>query len=490
MTSVLLGCLCTAEQNPEYRLLVRDYADALLQNARDDYGTQYSPLIASTLNRKTLKRPHGQESKRLLAMPRKTWGIRPSDRILTGANPMHDQNLYQLLYALSEVTKQERYAAEADATLKWFFEHCQSQATGLMAWGEHIGWDFNTETTVDKVQRYNHEFFRPWVLWDRSFSLAEDACVAFARGLWDHQIHDQDTGEFSRHGQYNVHGTGTQNQYPRHAGFYIATWTKAYAVTREPVFLEAIETLHSFYHRHRNPQSGAIPGEVNNARSNNLLLWPHSNLSLAIDLWDAAPRLPGALAGKLRQMALEIDRVYLRVPHDLTPNGKGFVELGNAATLEAEDVRGGSRRPYTDRWTTGYGERTDASAANVCMLRYRQIQNPAYRKLIVAAADRYFDTEPDTDFPIYPGTMGDILHLMMNAHELTRNSGYLARADFFASLSKDIFFDESSVLPKASSKHDHYEAITRSDNLMMELLRLWMVKNNIRIKTRLVYTER
>jgi hypothetical protein len=92
--------------------MVRDYADALLQNARDDYGTQYSPLIASTLNRRTLKQPQGQELKRLLAMPRKTWGIRPSDRILTGANPMHDQNLYQLLYALSEVTKQERYAAE------------------------------------------------------------------------------------------------------------------------------------------------------------------------------------------------------------------------------------------------------------------------------------------------------------------------------------------------------------------------------------------
>jgi hypothetical protein len=79
--------------------------------------------------------------------------------------------------------------------------------------------------------------------------------------------------------------------------------------------------------------SGAIPGEVDNPRSNNLLLWPNSNLGLAIDLWDAAPKLPQDLGEKLKRMALEIDEVYLRIKHDVSPGGAGFVSQGNAETL-------------------------------------------------------------------------------------------------------------------------------------------------------------
>jgi len=33
----------------------------------------------------------------------------------------------------------------ADDALRFFFTHCQSKATGLLAWGEHLGWDFHTE---------------------------------------------------------------------------------------------------------------------------------------------------------------------------------------------------------------------------------------------------------------------------------------------------------------------------------------------------------
>ena len=70
----------TSEQNPEYLALVRDYADTLLDHARDTYGSQHSPLIASALNRTTLKLPQGNTLAQLLAIPRKTWGIRSHDR--------------------------------------------------------------------------------------------------------------------------------------------------------------------------------------------------------------------------------------------------------------------------------------------------------------------------------------------------------------------------------------------------------------------------
>ncbi len=489
LLTLVLGS-CQFRKHSEYLDHVEDYANALLDEARDTYGTENSPLIASTLIRETMQLPEGDSLESLLSLERKSWGIRPYDRMLTGANPMHDQNLYQILYALTEVTGNRRYAEEADRTLKWFFENCQSEQTGLMAWGEHIGWDFNTETTIEKRQRHNHEFFRPWVFWEKCFELVPQNCIAFASGLWYHQIHDHETGEFSRHAQYDQHGTGIQNQYPRHGGFFIATWAEAYKQTKDTLYLTAIETIYHFYQRNRNKKSGAIPGEVGNPRSNNLLLWPQSNLGLAIDLWDAAPRLPQELGGKLKEMALEIDEVYLRIKHDVSPDGPGFVSQGNAETLAAEDVRDGNNRVYSDRWTTGYGESTDANTANICMLRFQQTGNEGFRQLILATADRYLDTEPVTDFPVYPGSLGDVIHLLINAHEITEEEIYLDRAQYFAQMALDMFFDGSSPLPKASSRHWHYEAITRADNLMMELLRLYLVTNKIEIQSGLVYLER
>jgi len=124
------------------------------------------------------------------------------------------------------------------------------------------------------------------------------------------------------------------------------------------------------------------------------------------------------------------------------------------------------------------------------MLRFNQTGGMEYRQLVLSAADRYLDTEPVTDFPVYPGSLGDVIHLLMNAYEITSDEIYLDRAHHFAQMALDMFFDEFSPLPKASSKHWHYEAITRADNLMMELLRLYLLSNNIKIQSGLVYTER
>src|SRR5687768_5589828 len=91
-----------ADASPDYLQVVRAYADTMIQHGRDEYGSIKSPLFASTLDRKTLKVPE-----KFLG---NIDGIRNSDRAL-GANPMHDENLYQVLYALSEITGDAKYAA-------------------------------------------------------------------------------------------------------------------------------------------------------------------------------------------------------------------------------------------------------------------------------------------------------------------------------------------------------------------------------------------
>lgn len=103
----------TSAAQPDYLRIVRAYADAMITHGRDTYGKVHSPLFAVTLDRKTHTLPTGQALEQLRRIPHEEWGIRPHDRMLTGANPMHDQNLYQVLYA-HEIAGDRAYLQRAD----------------------------------------------------------------------------------------------------------------------------------------------------------------------------------------------------------------------------------------------------------------------------------------------------------------------------------------------------------------------------------------
>ena len=455
-----------------YLQVVSEYADAMLEHGQDRYGEVHTPLFAAVLDRKTLALPEGNNLQKIKNLDFSEWGVRSHDRILDGANTMRHQNLYQTLYALTDITGDATYAEQADKAIAWLFQNTQSEKTGLIAWGDHAGWSFydNSPTGLDI-----HEFSRPWILWNRTFELVPDQSERFAYGLWDHQIGDQESGAFSRHAKLSEHGPGTGHEFPRHAGFFIDTWTEAYGRSGDSVFIHAITTLLDFYDRHASEVTGAIPAEVDNPRSNSVMLWPQSNLSLAIDLWRSAATgyLPDELVQRMRNRALQIDEVYHLLPHKVHEGG-GFVQRSHIHTLEAITLLAEHEDPYTDRWGGAYGHRATVKVANKCLLRYRQTSNEAYRQLVLDAALQYLDSEPDPDLIVYPGTLGDAIFLMAGAYELTGDQQFLNRADHFGNMALEMFFDNDSPLPRATSVHDHYEAnINRPDTLMMALLRLW-----------------
>jgi hypothetical protein len=462
----------------ELRGVVRGYVDTLLADGRDRYGAQDSPLIAAALDHDMHRLPEGERLEQLRTLPRSEWGIRSHDRILTGANPMHDQNLYQILYALADTTGSARYRDTADEILQHFFATCQHPATGLLAWGEHSGWDFWTEAIVDREAGRTHEFFRPWVLWDRSFELAPAACARFARGLWAHQIADHTTGNFSRHARIDRHEPGRNSEYPRHGGFFIATWAHAYERTGDPTFPEAVRTLVDYFDGRRSAQTDAIPAE-SAARSQGHLVWPHSNLGLAVDLHRHANKMSGDLPEQMQTSAARTDDVFLRLDHRPTGDGWGFVKACHTHTLEPGDVRDPDARFTTRKWATGYGDATDARIALICHLRYQQTERVGYRRLVLDTADRYLEGTPDPDVPLFPGTVGHVILLELAAHTLTGEPRYLDRAYYLADFALDTFWSEDSPLPCASSQHAHYEAITRADTLVMALLQLWAREQNL-----------
>ena len=85
--------------------------------------------------------------------------------------------------------------------------------------------------------------------------------------------------------------------------------------------------------------------------------------------------------------------------------------------------------------------------------------------------------------------LGLVLILLLALHRLTGDARYLARGQAFGKTSVAIFFD-GSPLPRASSKHDHYEAITRADTLAMALLDLWAAEHKPNVDLGFIYPER
>jgi hypothetical protein len=429
--TLLISCLvvckgvgiseATTVQWPDYLSLVRAYADAMIEDGRDVYGQEHTPLFVEELDRKTMRMLEGKALQKAAAIPRSEWGIRSHDRMLGGANPHHCQNLYQVLYVLTEITGEKRYADEAERSLKYFLEHCQSEATGLLCWGEHAGWDLRRDRHLEKSSGDIHEFYRAWILWDRCWQLADGACRRFAVGLWEHQIGNRNTGDFSRHAKISSHGPGDNAPYARHGGFYIETWSAAYARTRDEVFLEAIRSVLDGLERARLHEGGYLTGGSKKKGSRRSY-----DVSLAVSLGNAMLHVPRDLAAGMREVAVSNDEVFARI-HD-----------GQAAqSFESIDPR--------ELWSNAYGGGARAGRGNVFMLRYRQAHNDAYRRAILQEAEMYRLQDVDLSHPVWPGTLGGAIWLMLNSHELSGEDKYVQAADRFARKGLSLFLDHGPL---------------------------------------------
>ncbi len=461
-----IGPARSEKDHPNYLAFVTAYADAMLNYGQDSYGEEYTPLFAEALDRETQRALRGKSLRKVAAIPYKHWGIRPHDRMLGGANPHHCQNLYQILYALTPVTGKAHYADRADRSLKYFLEHCQGDATGLFYWGEHAGWDLSKDKPLDKYRGDIHEFYRPWILWQECWRLATEPCQRFATGLWQHQIGDHRTGDFSRHARISTHAPGDSAPYARHGGFYIETWGVAYHYTQDDLYLQAIESVLNGLEQARLWQGGyLISRQKHNGRRR-----PY-DISLAVSLHNAAAWLPQDFAQKMLTVAAANDEALARVQQ--TQTGQQ-TEQPQSRTL----------------WSNAYGSGASrAHRTNPYMLRYRQTQNEIYREVLLEEAKNYQQQDIDLSTPIWPGTVGDVIWLMLNAYELTGEDQFLVAAERFAQQGVALFLNDGP-LPKASHVHGHYEGVTRGDTLMMALLRLSLVQHHSPTQVDLIYTDR
>lgn len=451
----------------EYFVMVKKYVEFMIVNGRDRYGKVHSPLFATTLDRQT-----GNAFKS--NPPTAPKGIRDRDRTYRGANPSNQSGLYSLMYRMSQITGDHRYAEEADKGVEWFFKNCQIPATNFMAWGEHMGWDFFKERPIYwKLQFWLHEL-KGYGHWNKAWDLAPDEVKKFAMGLWDHQIYAREgekAGEFSRHANSLIHFPFWGKGFPSHGGIYIEVWARAWQETGNEEFLRAIYTLLNYFDNNTSPQSGAIRYATKFPEHYSL----GHNMGLAGSLYKTMGLVPDSMAIRMKVMADRTDSLYLSFDHDPTENGKGFLKSAHVHTLEPGEYRsehlGGRFR--TRMWNSGYGGGNHIGSANNCLERYRQTGIEDYKDLFLTCAETYYNAVPPEQNILYPKNYSGAMGMMRNAYKITGERRFLDRAFEYAELSIEAIMDKTSPLPKASNQNEHYEAITGANGLMSNLLGLW-----------------
>ena len=451
----------------EYLEIVKAYADAMIRDGRDVYGAEHSPLFASALDRHTMR----------IGVFEGIVGVREGDRTFGGANPQEETDLYAILYRLTELSGEKKYANEADKALKFFFSHCQSPVTGLMTWGEHLYWDF--EQDAMRGNDFAHEIKGEWPFWDACYGLAPRACWKFAIGQWDHQIADKKTGDFSRHAKWSDHGPQIGADFPRYAGQMIANWTDAYirkenkGMSRRGELVTAISLMVTRMEGNMKTPTGYLLAGTD--ESHGQISWPTHNLELARCLWNSIPHMPGKLAERMKKLALKQDVNFFQLPHTINSGG------GLVATVDVISGLPRSRsmnRPYTTTWTSNYGQGIHAGRANRCFTRFEQLEKShpmlaeKHKQLILSAAKVYLTATPDTNVLVKPGTITSVIELMINSYSLTGEKKYLERGDYFGQLGIKLFLDDGLPLPKATNQHGHYETITGGPGFMGALLKL------------------
>lgn len=493
--TLLLAALapCFAADS-RYLEVVRTFVDTMMARGTDHYGAVHSPLFAAMLDLKTMELPvqsppeeffsgDGRQRQTFkFGFPNPPIGIRPGDRAPMGNNLEHDINLLRTMYELTAITGEKKYAAHADAYIRFWLLNCQSPETGLMASGEHNSWDFVRE----KAWANTHEVYRRFPFWDKLYAVEPYRAARIADAMWMSQIGNKKVGDFSRHAGYFNYRAETGAAYPRHSGFYMWAYANAYAQTRDPKFINRVEVLiESRTGRRMQPVSLLVdPGDFKPERS------IHPTLRLM--LWDAAGLVPERRE-TWRRLVRELDeedfaQVKKQPSSAPRPAPQPVTDKEKAAAEKYKDMQrpgtiliasGGPRAisaTLSPLWRMNYGSSGVSGHALLELTRYYQTRDSRFLKRAEELADRFVgEGIPKVKNDIWPGASGQVISLLVTlsrekATPAEKQKRYIAFAREVADMSIALF--SRNGLFRADGTSEHYEAITGADDLLWGLLQL------------------
>ncbi len=428
-------------------------ADTLLDIGLDRYGQKPTPALAGVIDTRDWSVPRA-------GVPTAP-GIRESDRAVGGANLYHDSATLRVFHALSHRTGEPRYRRAADEYMGWFLANCQSPETGLLAWGEHLYYDFFRDQVA--LERKNHELLEWSPPWDLLWAVNSKAVAAAIAGLRYHHFEDKPGALYNRHAGF----AQAEHQKPeraqpwiKHSAEYAYSFAFLYARTGERRWLEWAIGDAGIYWERRHPKTGLTLSCIGDPRPGSKRASGQMAL-LAYWLRKAGELVPAEPL--FRERARALIHAWESYGYDAARGGwRAGVEV-DGTPVDAQLVA---------PWNFAYGEGEllpygRVAAYFAAVDRDRRMLDTARRVARAAAA---------AEIPANASIegLGHALNLVLDLHALEPRAGWLKEAERYAALAVERCWRQEGKhgLFVRLPGDPYYEAKTGVGFLLAGLLRL------------------
>ncbi len=465
---------------------IRRFADNLIEHARDRYGPKHTPLFVCQLDVEKRSLP-----------PADTHLYASSNR--GGAGPemnnlQFDSGRLRLLYALSKITGEARYARAADEYLGYYLADLPDEH-GFFPWGDHRGYDVVRDETIRAV----HEFKCTYPPWEAMYRVNPEAVTRQIEALRLHVIDPSRSWGFNRH-----YPTGSlPHSMNSSGGAWVAAWAFLYRQTGDRKYLDWARGMADYLWSLRNaetdllaahPYDPAYPKAAKSARAMarasrteymGQITWFAANLLRAAELLGREEGAP------LRGQALAYYRAFTS-RMDVAPDGSFYAtfDLASGEPLFDRITEGWQITPQVGSpiaWSNGVvGVRAPFSLAfGYKMTGEADLRRAFDRCVPLVRLERFEDLDGPPQ-PVAAGLLAQVMVGLLNVHQASGEAAYLDRAELLARYAMAHFYHDGWFVcgePTVPRYRDPRVDVWRtysnrggSDDLALAVLRVHLVR--------------
>jgi hypothetical protein len=232
-----------------WRTYVTTCLDTLIAYGTDHYGSVQTPMFMAVLDVFSRVSPENPllYDEYVRTEERPTHGRRSPG----GSNLWFDMATLRVMYRVSQLTGDPKYAQAADAYINSVFERAVKPNNMLM-WGSHIYYHGYTDSMGgDPVGEHEILIYHPE--WDAMYRLNPVKTRAEIDGIWQWHIVDKTTGYHNRHDDGNP---GCDFAFS--GGSFSMAFAFMYGATGEQDYLDKAKVVADWHWSHRNPVTGLV----------------------------------------------------------------------------------------------------------------------------------------------------------------------------------------------------------------------------------------
>ncbi len=465
LLSLCIGSPPSADAQPpkrDYLYYARTFADTLLATGLDKYGPNATPMWAAVIDARDRKVPIRGVSA--------TNGVRESDRAVGGSNYYHDVITLQVFDQLTKLTGERKYQAAAKDYSRAFLERAQHPKTGLLGWGEHLYYNFYTDTVsvaesrmIDQMAGFQmpHELIEWTPPWPRLWAADPARTRRAIEGLQYHFTGpDPQTNLFNRHAIWNK----TQYQkvimpWIKHTALYAYSYAFLYQQTGDESWKEKSWQIGTMYWNLRDRRTDLVFGCLYHATEPEAGKTASLSNTALYAYWLYK-------AGELSKSdEMKKQAIALLVAYDKYGWNEEQKSYYSEVNLDGSPIKGAE---WSTPWKEGYGTSSLLTLSRVAA--YMAARGGADE--LTAIIEKSLTVTNGKPLPaLYSAqNLGEAINANLEGYELTKNKEYLGQAQRYADMAiADLWKDGLFVREKDDP---YYEAKLGTGDLVSGILRL------------------